>query len=123
MADGFWILATKHRPGGSRSFPEINNRCLVFRLVENGTPILLVINGVDARAIPEVERIEKHTGLAVRYVLSPGGGHHLLLPPWVCISSKARARTGHDRGRRGDPGASHQGQGEDNPSARPSDRN
>jgi hypothetical protein len=51
--------------------------------VENGTPILLVINGVDARAIPEVKRIEKDTGLAVRYVLSPGGGHHLLLPPWV----------------------------------------
>jgi hypothetical protein len=83
VADGFWILATKHHPGGSRSFPEINNRCLVFRLVENGTPILLVINGVDARAIPEVKRIEKGTGLAVRYVLSPGGGHHLLLPPWV----------------------------------------
>jgi hypothetical protein len=83
VADGFWILATKHHPGGSQSFPEINNRCLVLRVVENGTPILLVINGVDPRAIPEVKRIEKHTGLAVRYVLSPGGGHHLLLPPWV----------------------------------------
>ncbi len=83
VADGFWILATDHHPGGSHSFPEVNNRCLVFRLVEAGAPLLLVINGVEPGAISEVKRIEKETGLSVRYVLSPGGGHHVLLPPWV----------------------------------------
>lgn len=97
VADGFWILATKHHPGGSRSFPEINNRCLVFRLVENGAPILLVINGVDPHVIPEVKRIEKETGLAVRYVLSPGGGHHVLLPPWVEAFPRAAVLVGPAR--------------------------
>jgi hypothetical protein len=83
VADGFWLLATRHHPGGSRSMPEVNNRCLIFRLIEDGTPILLVINGVHPSAIPEVQRIEKESGLRVRYVLSAGGGHHVLLPPWV----------------------------------------
>src|SRR5205085_6633006 len=32
--------------------------------------------------IPEVRRIERETGLAVRYILSPGGSHHLTLPAW-----------------------------------------
>jgi hypothetical protein len=74
VAEGFWILATQHHPGGSRSFPEINNRCLIFELVEAGARLLLVINALDPSAIAEVKRIERETGLAVRYVLSPGGG-------------------------------------------------
>jgi hypothetical protein len=83
VAPGFWIVATRHHPGGSHSFPEINNRCMIFELVENGAHILLVINGVEPGAISEVKRIERETGLRVRYVLSPGGGHHVLMPPWV----------------------------------------
>ena len=83
VSDGFWIIATNHNPGGSKSFPAINNRCLVFRLTENGAPLLLVINGVESSAIAEVKRLERETGLSVRYVLSPGGGHHVLMPPWV----------------------------------------
>jgi hypothetical protein len=83
VADGFWIIATRHAPGGSRRFPEVNNRCLIFRLTENGAPLLLVINGVEPGAIAEVKRVEKETGLVVRYVLSPGGGHHVLMDPWV----------------------------------------
>jgi hypothetical protein len=97
VAEGFWIIATNHHPGGSRSFPEINNRCLVFRLVENGEPILLVINGVEPAAIAEVERLERETGLSVRYVLSPGGGHHVLLPPWVEAFPRASVLVGPDR--------------------------
>jgi hypothetical protein len=97
VADGFWIIATNHHPGGSHSFPEINNRCLVFRLIENGSPILLVINGVEPSAIAEVKRLEGETGLAVRYVLSPGGGHHVLLPPWVEAFPRASVLVGPDR--------------------------
>jgi hypothetical protein len=62
VADGFWIIATEHYPGGSRQVPAINNRCLVFRVVESGDPRLLVINGVDASAIAEVRRLEHGTG-------------------------------------------------------------
>jgi hypothetical protein len=97
VADGFWIIATQHHPGGSRQFPQINNRCLTFRVVEGGKPALLVINGVDASAIAEVKRLEQHTGLVVRYVLSPGGGHHVLLPPWVDAFERASVLVGPDR--------------------------
>ncbi len=97
VADGFWIIATEHHPGGSRQFPAINNRCLVFRIVEDGAPRLLVINGVDAGAIAEVQRLEEQTGLGVRYVLSPGGGHHVLLPPWVEAFPGASVLVGPER--------------------------
>jgi hypothetical protein len=84
MADGFWMIATRHRPGFSKMQPIVNNRCLVFRLRDQkrGEDVLFVSNGVDAGAIPEVKRLERETGLTVRYVLSPGGGHHLLMPAW-----------------------------------------
>ena len=97
VADGFWIIATQHHPGGSHQFPAINNRCLVFRIVEDGTARLLVINGVDASAISEVQRLEQQTGLAVRYMLSPGGGHHVLLPPWIEAFPQASVLVGPER--------------------------
>jgi len=97
VADGFWIVATQHHPGGSHQFPEINNRCLVFRIVEDDGPRLLVINGVDPGVIAEVKRLEQQTGLVVRYVLSPGGGHHVLLPPWVEAFPQASVLVGPDR--------------------------
>jgi hypothetical protein len=97
VADDFWIIATQHHPGGSQTFPQINNRCLVFRLVEHGVPMLLVINGVDPSAIAEVKRIERETGLVVRYVLSPGGGHHVLMPPWVAAFPEASVLVGPAR--------------------------
>ncbi len=97
VAKGFWVVATHHHPGGSRSFPAINNRCLIFELVENGQPVLLVINGVEPGAIAEVKRIEAETGLHVRYILSPGGGHHVLLPPWVEAFPRASVQVGPER--------------------------
>ncbi len=97
VAEGFWIIATEHHPGGSHQFPAINNRCLVFRVVEEGGPRLLVVNGVDAGAIAEVKRLEQQTGLVVRYVISPGGGHHVLLPPWVEAFPHAAVLVGPDR--------------------------
>jgi hypothetical protein len=83
--DGVWLLATRHRPGLSRHMFEINNRCFIFRLQDSklGGPVLAVVNAVDpVVGIPEVRRIEQESGLKVRYVISPGGGHHLLLEPW-----------------------------------------
>lgn len=82
IADGFWMIATRHRPGLSRRMFEINNRCLVFRLRErDGVQVLLVANAVEpTQSLDEVRRLERETGLRVRYVLSVGGGHHLKLP-------------------------------------------
>ena len=88
---GFWIAATRHHPGLSKQFPEINNRCLVFRLEENGKPLLFVVNAVDPLVIPEIQRLERETGFTVRYIVSPGGGHHLMFDPWVDAFPQARA--------------------------------
>src|SRR3954471_2033171 len=86
VADGFWILATRHRPGLSKRMFEINNRCLIFRLNDPhaGGPVLLVANAVDpTQSLDEIRRIERENRLQVRYVLSVGGGHHLHMDPWV----------------------------------------
>jgi len=92
VADGFWIIATKHRPGLSRRMFEINNRCLVFRLEEtSGQRVLLVANAVDpGQALDEVRRVEKETGNRVRYVLSVGGGHHLHMDAWIDAFPEAK---------------------------------
>lgn len=84
LADGFWVIATRHRPGLSKHMFEINNRCFVFRLDEPGVGrVLLVANAVaPSQAIEEVRRLERETGHPVRYIVSPGGGHHLLMQPW-----------------------------------------
>jgi len=82
---GVWLVATRHRPGLWKHGLEINNRCFVYRLDDRqlGVPVLVVVNAVDpAQAIQEVRRIERETGLEVRYVLSTGGGHHLYLRHW-----------------------------------------
>src|ERR687884_111738 len=73
VADGFWMLATRHRPGLSKRMFEINNRCLIFRLndPQAGGPVLLVANAVDAaQSIDEVRRLERESGARVRYILS-----------------------------------------------------
>ena len=99
VADGFWVAATHHRPGFSKMNPEVNNRALVFRLrdAETDRPVLLVANGVDPGVIPEVRRLERETGLEVRYVLSVGGGHHLMLPAWRDEFTKATILVGPER--------------------------
>lgn len=93
ISDGFWLLATRHRPGLSKQLFEINNRCLVFRLYDNSAraSCLVVVNAVDPTdAIPEVRRLERETGLDVRYVVSPGGGHHLHVAAWHAAFSSAK---------------------------------
>jgi hypothetical protein len=97
VAPGMWLLATRHRPGLSKHMFEINNRCFIFRLDDRalGRPVLAVINAVDpVAAIPEVRRLEHETGLEVRYVISPGGGHHLQIEPWHDQFTQAQVLVG-----------------------------
>jgi len=89
VADGFWIVASEHHPGGSKRMPQINNRALVFKLDDGGTPVLLVMNGIDDDGIAAVKSIEQETGLTVKYVVSPGGGHHVLMPAWQAAFAEA----------------------------------
>jgi hypothetical protein len=85
VTPGFWIIATHHRPGFSKHQPEINNRCLVFRLRDQSAgnaEVLVVVNAVDAAALAEVRRLESTLGIPVKYLMSPGGGHVVMLPEW-----------------------------------------
>ena len=100
VAPGFWIIATHHRPGGSRHMPEINNRCLILRLKDaddEGKQVLVVINAVDPVAIAEVKRIETEKKTPVRYILSPGGGHNLNLVDWHDAFPEAKILVGPKR--------------------------
>jgi hypothetical protein len=97
VTPGMWLLATRHRPGLSKHMFEINNRCFVFRLDDArlGGPVLAVVNAVDpVVGIPEVRRIEHETGLDVRYIISPGGGHHLHMEPWHAQFTRAEVLLG-----------------------------
>jgi len=98
--DGVWLIATRHRPGLSKHMFEINNRCFVFRLYDQrlGKPVLLVVNAVEpTQAIPEVQRLERETGLAVAAIVSPGGGHHLHMAPWHAAFPSATLLVGPER--------------------------
>ena len=100
VAPDFWVVATHHHPGGSKYNPEINNRCLVFRLKDaaaGGTPVLLVANATDEVALPEVRRIEKETGAPIRYVVAVGAGHSLRLAAWHDALPAARVLVGPAR--------------------------
>ncbi len=82
---GVWVIATRHLPAGSKYNPEINNRCLVFKLNDSsadGKPVLLVVNAVDGAAMAEVRRIEQETKLKAKYLIAPGAGHSLHLAEW-----------------------------------------
>jgi hypothetical protein len=97
VAPGFWVIATRHHPGGSKYNPEINNRCLVFRLKDasaGGSPVLLVANATDEAALPEVKRIEKESGTPIRYLIAPGAGHTLHLAAWHDALPNARVLVG-----------------------------
>jgi hypothetical protein len=105
VAAGFWVVATRHHPGLSKQMMEINNRVLVFRLDDRDGPVLMAVNQPDPSAIPEVQRLERETGLQVRYLVSPGSGHHLNIEPWhaafpaadVWIEGQRIPRTAHGR--------------------------
>lgn len=85
VAPDFWIIASHHHPAGSKHNPEINNRCLVFRLKDasdKNKQVLLVANAVDSSILPEVLRLEKESGTPLRYLIAPGAGHSLNLVEW-----------------------------------------
>jgi hypothetical protein len=97
VAPGFWVVPTRHRPGLSKQMFEINNRCLVFRLQDREGPVLLAVNQTDPVAIPVVKEIEQQTGLKMRYLVSPGGGHHLQIEPWHAAFTDATVYVGPTR--------------------------
>ena len=88
--DGFWVLSTMQLTSGTRWFPKTNNRTLVFRLEDEGKPVLVVVHAVVPEAIPEVQALAASTGLPVAYVISPSGRRHLFMRAWHDAFSVSR---------------------------------
>lgn len=88
--DGCWVIASKHNPGLNRAF-EVNNRTFVFRLrARDGKDTLLAFGFAGPSCIEGVKRIERDTGLAVRWIVGNGGAHHLFLELWYEAFPTAR---------------------------------
>ncbi len=99
VAEGLWILATRHHGGGFTRFPEANNRAVILRLEHPDTgPGLVVVNATDpAQSFEPLRDLCRSTGLDVTYVISPGGGHHSYLGPWHDAFEGAQILIGAER--------------------------
>lgn len=85
LAEGFWVLATRHHGGGFTRFPEANNRAFVFALHDTVLDRrgLVVANATEPEQSFEAMRgLAAETGLDVIAVISGGGGHHSYLGAW-----------------------------------------
>lgn len=85
LADGFWLLATRHRGGGFSMFPEMNNRCFILRLLDQttGLPCLAAFNATDPeQSLAEIAGLCQQTGLPLRYVVSTSSAHHSYMGAW-----------------------------------------
>jgi hypothetical protein len=90
FADGCWVIAQKHGLGLNDAL-QVNNRTFVLRLTEaDGDDVLLVFGCADAPAVAATKRLETETGLAVRWILSNGGAHHMFLDLWYQAFPEAR---------------------------------
>jgi hypothetical protein len=85
VADGVWSVCTAHHPGNLAAFPTHNNRCWVLRVRDTADGDFLLVYGLPEEKVgaPKVRAIEKHTGLAVKYIMTSGCWHHLYLDHWL----------------------------------------
>ena len=91
VADGLWILATRHHGGGFSRLPEWNNRAFIVRSGDR----LVVLNGTrPALSFEAVRGVAAATGLSVGVVASSGGAHHSFLAAWHDAFPKATVLIG-----------------------------
>lgn len=90
IADGVWVIATRHNPGLAGGL-EINNRTFLFRLrQQSGEECLLSFGCGNAKTIAAVQQVERDTGLSLQWVVGNGGSHHLFLDLWYQAFPQAR---------------------------------
>eukprot|EP00457_Paulinella_chromatophora_P004168 gb/GEZN01004178.1/.p1 GENE.gb/GEZN01004178.1/~~gb/GEZN01004178.1/.p1 ORF type:complete len:443 (-),score=59.11 gb/GEZN01004178.1/:534-1862(-) len=85
LCPGVWSIATEHHIKSLRQLPTVNNRCLMFALRDGKTRVLLVVGcpNLAVSRFAAVHAIQRGTGLAVRYIVSQSGLHHLYLDDWA----------------------------------------
>jgi len=91
-----WTQVARHGPGQVAGSSSVTNRSIVYRLhPPDGPPFLVVLNGlwVDEEADQPFEglrALESTTGARVRFILAPGGSHHLSLTAYARAFPEAR---------------------------------
>jgi len=91
-----WTQCARHGPGQQNGPVSLNNRSVIYRLhPPEGEPFLVVLNGlwVDEEAgqpFKGLRALEEETGARIRYILSPGAGHHLSLVHYAKAFPDAR---------------------------------
>ena len=90
IADGAWVIATRHNPGLAGGL-ELNNRTFVFRLKNAaGEEQLLSFGCGNAATIEAIKELEDESGLKLGWVIGNGGSHHLFLELWYQSFPDAR---------------------------------
>ena len=90
IADGAWVIATRHNPGLAGGL-ELNNRTFVFKVKNRaGGDQLLSFGCGNAATIEAVQKLEGDTGLKLGWVVGNGGSHHLFLDLWYQAFPDAR---------------------------------
>jgi len=107
--ENIWTQCSRHGPGEKAKPVSVTNRSIIYRLIPPaGDPFLCVLNGlwVDEEATQPfngLRRLEEETGAKVRYILSPGTGHHLSLPAYAKAFPDARVCVAEGRISRENP--------------------
>ncbi len=96
LSEDIWTQSATHGPGNSKGPIKVLNRSIVYRLRPQGAdPFLVVLNGLwccddTGEPIRGLEKLEEDTGASVKFVLTPGSGHHLSLHNYAAAFPEAR---------------------------------
>lgn len=91
-----WTQVARHGPGEAKGPVAVTNRSIIYRLhPAEGEPFLAVLNGLwvdGAKGEPfgGLRSLEESTGAKVRFILAPGGAHHLSLTHYADAFPEAR---------------------------------
>ncbi len=91
-----WTQCARHGPGQQDGPLSLTNRSIIYKLhPAQGDAFLVVLNGLwvdDASGQPfkGLRMLEEQTGAKVRFILSPGAGHHLSLAAYAEAFPDAR---------------------------------
>jgi len=94
--EDIWTQCATHGPGNKKTPLSLVNRSIIYRLrPEGGPPFLVVLNALwvcDASGEPinGIKELSKQLGAEVKFVVTPGGGHHLSLAQYAKAFPGAR---------------------------------
>jgi hypothetical protein len=96
LSEDVWTQCASHGPGNKKGPLVVLNRSIIYRLrPPAGEPFLVVINALHGcpetgEPIAGLRRLEESLGHEIKFVLTPGSGHHLSLADYAKAFPEAR---------------------------------